>query len=111
MEAVELPSTPTFLAVWRSKERLPEHSRLGRVENLLLDRLAAGGKLESIFSEPVEPEPSQEEVAAWFSGWQERGWIAFKPSAADEVGFVREVDAGSVGDGVDKMGSQARSMD
>jgi hypothetical protein len=59
----------------------------------------------------VDPEPTQEQVAAWFSGWQERGWIALKPSGQETVEFVREVDADSLGDGVDKMGSQSRSMD
>ncbi len=110
-EATEIPDSPTHLAVWRTAERLPEHVRLSPVENVLLDRLAAGGKLVSIFSEPVDPEPSHEQVAAWFSGWQERGWIAVKPSGTDALEFVREVDADSLGDGVDKMGSQARSMD
>lgn len=111
IEAMAIPNTPTHLAVWRTADRLPEHARLNPVENVLLDRLAAGGTLESIFSEPVEPEPSQDDVAAWFSGWQDRGWIAVKPAGAEEVEFVRGVDADSLGDGVDKMGSQARSMD
>ncbi len=111
LEAVEIPDEPTLLAVWRTAERLPQHVRLRPVENVLLDRLAAGGTLESLFSEPVEPEPSDAEVAAWFAGWQDRGWIAVKPAGAEEVEFVRGVDADSLGDGVDKMGSQARAMD
>jgi hypothetical protein len=111
LETVEIPDEPTLLAVWRTAERLPQHVRLSPIENILLDRLAAGGTLESLFSEPVEPEPSDAEVAAWFAGWQDRGWIAVKPAGAEEVEFVREVDADSLGDGVDKMGSQARSMD
>lgn len=106
-----IPNTPTHLTVRRTADRLPEHARLNPVENVLLDRLAAGGTLESIFSEPVEPKPAQEEAAVWFSGWQERGWTALKPAGADEVEFVRGVDADSLGDGVDKMGSQARAMD
>ncbi|OYV06270.1 MAG: hypothetical protein CFE26_07210 [Verrucomicrobiales bacterium VVV1] len=110
-EAVEVPEQPTLLAVWRTAERLPQHVRLSPIENVLLDRLAAGGTLDSIFSEPVEPEPSDQEVATWFAGWQDRGWIAVKPRGAEEVEFVRGVDADSLGDGVDKMGSQARSMD
>lgn len=109
--AVEVPERPTLLAVWRTAERLPQHVRLSPLENVLLDRLAAGGTLESIFSEPVEPEPSNDEVAAWFAGWQDRGWIAVKPRGAEEVEFVRGVNADSLGDGVDKMGSQARSID
>ena len=111
LEATVIPDSPTHFAVWRSADRLPEHARLCPVENVLLNRLAQGGMLESIFSEPVEPEPSQEQVGQWFAAWQARGWIAVKPSGADAVEFVREVDADSLGDGVDKMGSQARAMD
>lgn len=110
-EATEIPSVPTLLAVWRSSDRLPEHVRLSPVENVLLERLALGGTLESIFSEPVDPEPSQEEVGGWFSNWQARGWIAVRPSGTNALEFVREIDADSLGDGVDKMGSQGRSMD
>ena len=110
-ETTLIPEAPTYFAVWRSAERMPEQARLSPLETILLDRLAAGGKLESIFSEPVDPEPSQEEVARWFSAWQERGWIAVKPSGSDAVEFVREVDANSLGEGVDKMGSQSRAME
>jgi len=110
-EATTIPNEPTCLAVWRSADRMPEHARLSPVENVLLDRLAMGGTLASIFSEPVDPEPTQQEVGEWFSNWQARGWIAVKPSWENAVEFVREVDADSLGDGVDKMGSQARAMD
>lgn len=110
-DATVIPDSSTYFAVWRSADRLPEQARLSPMEMILLDRLAAGGTLETIFSEPVDPEPTQEEVGGWFTSWQARGWIAVKPSGADAVEFVREVDADSLGEGVDKMGSQARAMD
>jgi hypothetical protein len=110
-EATEIPLTPIHLAVWRSAERVPALARITAVESLLLDRLAAGGTLESIFAEPLEPEPTQDEVAHWFAAWQARGWIAVKPGEDATIEFLRPPEVESSSNGVDKMGSQARLLD
>lgn len=108
--ATEIPDASIHLAVWRSADRVPTHARISAVESLLLDRLAKGGRLESIFVEPLEPEPTQDDVAGWFAAWQARGWIAVNPGDDATVEFIRPPDVESATDGVDKMGSQARSL-
>lgn len=98
--------TATYLAVWRAEQGV--HSRrLEPVEFELLSRLKKGGHLEEIFAEPVEPEPTPEEVQEWFTDWQSRGWITARGSEVIEL-KPRENEDWS---GVDKMGSQAVAME
>jgi len=104
---------PVWLAVWRGEKRGRLQCRVDEVEFELLSRLQRGGKLETLFSEPVSREPEPEEISAWFTSWQSRGWIAEKPSAEmldfPPVSRHREGDVDF--SGVDKMGSQAMAME
>jgi hypothetical protein len=80
--------------------------RLEAVEFVLLERLKEGRSLEELFADPVEPEPTAEEVQQWFSEWQSRGWITARGSEVIEL-----APQGDDWSGVDKMGSQARAME
>lgn len=98
--------TATYMAVWRG----PKGAHMNRVEAVefeLLCRLQKGGHLHELFAEPVEPEPSPEEVQEWFGDWQSRGWITARGSALIEL----TAKAGEDWSGVDKMGSQAMAME
>lgn len=107
-----LPLEPVLLAVWRPRSGMPEQARLEVAEAVLLDRLAAGGTIDEIFADPVEPSPSPAQVSEWFGNWHARGWIAVKPEGAEAVPFVQELDEEvDLGEGVDKMGSQSRAME
>ena len=78
-----------------------------------MTRLRRGGKLESLFAEPTDREPTPEEISTWFTDWQLRGWIAEAPSA-DVLEFPPvSKHRGGLADwaGVDKMGSQAMAME
>ena len=97
--------SPVWLAVWRGPDGRARRVRLDAVEFVLLERLKEGRSLEELFADPVEREPSPEEVQRWFSEWQSRGWITARGSEVIEL--VAEGDDWS---GVDKMGSQARAM-
>lgn len=96
----------TCLAVWRGSKGA-HLSRLGPVEFELLRRMQQGGHLRELFAEPVNPEPSPEEVREWFGEWQSRGWITARGSAVIELA----AQAGEDWSGVDKMGSQAMAME
>ncbi|QJE97041.1 DNA-binding domain-containing protein [Luteolibacter luteus] len=96
----------TYIAVWRGPKGA-HLNRLGPVEFELLRRMQKGGRLHELFAEPVEPEPSPEEVQEWFGDWQARGWITARGSAVIELA----AQAGEDWSGVDKMGSQARAME
>jgi hypothetical protein len=98
--------TTTRVAVWRGPKGA-HMQRLDAVEFVLLHRLKAGGTLERIFAEPVEPEPTTDEVRQWFSEWQSRGWITARGSEVIELVTKADDDWS----GVDKMGSQARAME
>lgn len=102
----------TRLAIWRGENRGRLQCRLDDVEYELLVRLRKGGTLVDLFAEPASREPEPEEISAWFTSWQERGWIATAPEG-DVVDFtpaakrnVEEMDWS----GLDKMGSQAMAM-
>ncbi len=104
---------PVWLAVWRGENRGRLQCRLDEVEFELLKRLQRGGKLESLFAEPTRREPEPEEISAWFTNWQLRGWIAEKPSAEvlEFPPVSRHRSENMDWSGVDKMGSQAMAMD
>jgi len=109
---IPVPLASVVMAVWRGPHGIPNDARLDPVEAILLDRLAAGGTLASVFQEPVDPEPTPEQISAWFGAWHARGWIAVKPESGEAIPFVRELDeSADPGAGVDKMGSQSRAMD
>ncbi|MEK7953067.1 DNA-binding domain-containing protein [Luteolibacter soli] len=95
----------TRVAVWRGPKGA-HMQRLDAVEFVLLGRLKEGRSLEELFADPVEPEPTPEEVQGWFADWQSRGWITARGSEVIEL--VPQDDDWS---GVDKMGSQARAME
>ncbi len=103
----------THLAVWRPENGSVAECRLDSVEFILLERLRAGGTVESLFQEPLETEPSPEEISQWFASWQRRRWIALTPAVQSEDFPVvhhrpiRNVDWSRI----DKMGSQARAME
>jgi hypothetical protein len=103
----------TFLAVWRGDDGFACQCRLDATEFALLKRLRMGGTLASLFDQPFGCPPEPDSVARWFSEWQRRRWIAIPP-AADVTDFA-VVHHRPVGDidwsRIDKMGSQARSMD
>jgi hypothetical protein len=98
--------TPTFIAVWRGPKGA-HLNRLDSVEFELLRRMQKGGHLHELFAEPVDPEPSPEEVQEWFGDWQSRGWITARGSVVIELA----AQAGEDWSGVDKMGSQAVAME
>jgi hypothetical protein len=99
---------PVWLAVWRGPNGGADQARLEEVEYELLRRMQAGGMLHELFAEPVEPEPTAEQVQEWFAKWQERGWITARNSA-EVIDLFKHRDGDW--DGVDKMGSQARAME
>ena len=99
--------TPAFIAVWRGPHGGSLQARLDPVEFELLERLQRGGRLHELFAEPVEPEPTEEEVRHWFATWQSRGWITAQGSEVIELGAQTDGDWS----GIDKMGSQARAME
>lgn len=96
----------TRVAVWRG-DHGAHMQRLDAVEFILLQRLRAGGTLPDLFAEPVEPEPTPDEVRQWFSEWQSRGWITERGSEVIELAAQADDDWS----GIDKMGSQARAME
>lgn len=96
----------THIAVWRG-EGGAHMARLDAVEYELLLRLREGGLLEDLFAEPVEPEPTPEEVQGWFSAWQSRGWITARGSDVIEL----KVGDNEDWSGVDEMASQAMAME
>ncbi|WP_367871184.1 putative DNA-binding domain-containing protein [Luteolibacter sp. Populi] len=98
--------TPTQVAVWRGTSGA-HMVRLDAVEHELLLRLKAGGRLEEIFAEPVDPEPSPEKVQEWFGAWQSRGWITRRGSEVIELKVGNNEDWSDV----DEMASQAMPME
>ena len=98
--------TPAHVAVWRGPKGAHQ-VELDPVEFVLLERLRNGGRLEDLFAEPVEPEPTPEEVQRWFGAWQSRGWITLRGSEVIDIKTKAEDDWS----GVDKMGSQAVAME
>ncbi len=96
----------TRVAVWRGPKGAHQ-VRLDAAEFVLLQRLRNGGRLEELFTEPVEPEPTPEEVRQWFADWQSRGWITVRGSEVIEL----KAEADEDWSGVDKMGSQAVAME
>ncbi len=98
--------SPIHLAVWRGPDGRARRVRLDPVEFVLLERMKEGRSLEELFADPVEPEPTPEEVQQWFSEWQSRGWITARGSEIIEL-----APQGDDWSGVDKMGSQARAME
>lgn len=104
---------PVHLAVWRGGSGSAACCRLDPVEYVLLTRLRKRGTLLSLFDEPTDREPTPEEVSSWFSNWQNRRWIALAPAdGAENFAVVRHRAADEIDwTGVDKMGSQARSME
>ncbi len=105
--------SPVRLAVWRADHGSWAQCRLDPLEFELLNRLRRGGRLESLFAEPTEREPSPDEVSTWFAAWQSRGWIAFQPDGNEDclLATVRRRERDLDWSGVDKMGSQARAME
>ena len=101
------------LAVWRASNGGRRVDRLEPVEFELLCRLERGGGIADLFAEPMEMEPAADDVARWFTKWQERGWIAVRPENG-VVDFVAPSHADLENmsfEGVDKMGSQAMAME
>lgn len=103
----------THLAVWRAANGEGNQCRIDPVEFTLLTRLRKGGTLESLFVEPINQDPTPDEVSRWFSDWQRRRWIALAPEAqTGEFAVVKHRGVRNADwSGVDKMGSQARSME
>ncbi len=96
----------SHVAVWRGPGGAHQVT-LDPVEFVLLERLRNGGRLEDLFADPVQPEPTPEEVHRWFADWQSRGWITVRGSEVIEL----TAKAGDDWSGVDKMGSQAVAME
>ena len=95
-----------YIAMWRG----PQGAHMSRVEAVefeLLRRLQQGGTLAGLFAEPVEPEPSPEEVQEWFSTWQSRGWITARGSAIIDLVVSADEDWSDVSE----MASQAMAME
>lgn len=104
---------PVWLAVWRGENGGACRVRLDPMEFALLGRLRAGGTLAGLFADPMEREPSPEEVSEWFSRWQEHRWIVVRrgEESGDVAAVVRRRERDADWSGVDKMGSQARAME
>jgi len=96
----------TCIAVWRGPKGA-HVDRVGAVEFELLRRMQKGGHLHELFAEPVEPEPSPDEVREWFATWQSRGWITARGSAVIELAVKADEDWS----GVTEMASQAVAME
>lgn len=96
----------THVAVWRGPKGAHQ-VKLDAVEFVLLQRLRDGGRLEDLFADPVDPEPTPEDVQLWFADWQSRGWITTRGSEVIELA----ARSGEDWSGVDKMGSQAVAME
>lgn len=97
---------PAHVAIWRGSKGAHQ-VLLEPVEFILLERLRNGSRLETLFEEPVNPEPSPEDVHRWFAEWQSRGWITVQGSEVIDIKTRPEDDWS----GVDKMGSQAVAME
>jgi hypothetical protein len=104
---------PVHLAVWRGESGGASQCRVDPIEFELLSRLRRGCTLATLFAEPIDREPTPEEVSGWFANWQSRRWISLAP-AAEAGDFpvvhhreIRDVDWSRI----DKMGSQARAME
>lgn len=105
--------TAVHLAVWRGENGGACQCRIDPVEFVLLGRLRDGGTLASLFEEPIDREPTPEEVSQWFAHWQSRRWIALPPGPEiEDFPLVHHRDARDIDwSRIDKMGSQARAME
>ncbi len=103
-EAVE--PQETHVAVWRGPSGRSHHERIEAAEVPLLVRLKKGILLAELFDSLPEPAPTEEEITRWFAKWQSHRWLGVRGKEGKQ-----ELDSTGGWQGMDRMSSQAVTMD
>jgi hypothetical protein len=94
------------VAVWREPSGRSRHERVAASEVSLLIRLKSGIRLDALFESLPEPSPTEEEITLWFAKWHGHRWLGVQGKQGKQ-----ELDPTGGWDGLDRMSSQAVSME
>lgn len=94
------------VAVWREPSGRSRQERLEAAEVPLLSRLRDGIRLDALFDELPDPEPSEDDITRWFARWQGHRWLGVRGKEG-----AQELERGIGWEGMDRMSSQAIAME
>ncbi len=94
------------VAVWREASGRSRYERIEAEEVPLLVRLQNGIRLDDLFNSLPDPAPSEEQITRWFGKWHSHRWLGVQGQEGKE-----ELDPNGSWEGMDRMSSQAVSMD
>lgn len=94
------------VAVWREPSGRSRQERIEAAEMPLLVRLKMGIRLDALFASLPEPVPTEEEITHWFAKWHGHRWLGVQGKQGKQ-----ELDPTGGWEGMDRMSSQAVSME
>ena len=94
------------VAVWREPSGRSRQERIDVAEVPLLARLKQGLRLDDLFESLPEPAPTEEEITRWFAKWHGHRWLGVQGRQGQQ-----ELDPTGGWEGMDRMSSQAVSME
>ena len=104
--AASLELQPVDVAVWREASGRSSQERIVAAELPLLVRLKQGIQLGELFDSLPEPVPSEQDISRWFAKWHGHRWLGVRGKVGKD-----ELDLTGGWEGMDRMSSQAVSMD
>lgn len=97
---------PTDVAVWREPSGRSRQERIEAAELPLLVRLKQGIRLAELFDSLPDPAPDEEQITRWFAKWHGHRWLGVQGKQGKQ-----ELDPNGGWEGMDRMSSQAVSME
>jgi len=94
------------VAVWREPSGRSRQERIEAAEVPLLVRLKQGIRLGELFDSLPEPAPTEEQITRWFAKWHGHRWLGVQGRQGKQ-----ELDPTGGWEGMDRMSSQAVSME
>lgn len=104
--ASSLEPQPVDVAVWREPSGRSRQERIEAAEVPLLVRLKQGIRLAELFESLPEPAPTEEQITRWFAKWHGHRWLGVQGRQGKQ-----ELDPAGGWEGMDRMSSQAVSME
>jgi hypothetical protein len=105
-QAASIAPEEIHVAVWREPSGRSRQERLEAAEVPLLSRLREGIRLDALFDELPEPQPSEDDITRWFAKWQGHRWLGVRGKEG-----TQELERGIGWEGMDRMSSQAIAME